>query len=57
MARRWSVGILALHAPVSELIQGELFPQRSGDPRDVVADLTGMALAIAAWLVWKRLRR
>ena len=33
------VGLLALHAPVSELVQHYLLPNRSGDPWDAVADL------------------
>ena len=51
---RWALGILALHAPVSELIQHFALPQRSGDVFDVVADLSGVALGWLAYLVWKR---
>ena len=51
---RWALGILAMHAPVSELIQHFGLPQRSGDVFDVVADLGGVALGWAAYLVWKR---
>lgn len=51
---RWALGILALHAPVSELIQHFGLPQRSGDVFDVLADLSGVALGGLAYLVWKR---
>lgn len=53
---RWPVlAIVALHAPVSELIQWQLLPHRSGDPRDVVADLVGVTLgALAAHLAARR---
>ncbi|MFW5472028.1 VanZ family protein [Knoellia sp. CPCC 206450] len=40
------VAVMALHAPVSEVIQGTLLPQRSGDPWDAVADLVGVALGV-----------
>jgi len=42
------IAILAVHAPVSELIQGTLLPNRSGDPWDVVADLVGVTLGATA---------
>ncbi|MEI2766723.1 MAG: VanZ family protein [Dermatophilaceae bacterium] len=46
LARRWwPAWIVALHAPVSELLQGSLLPGRSGDPLDLVADLVGVGLA------------
>lgn len=54
---RWLIGILTVHAPVSELIQAGFLPHRGGDPRDVVADLTGITLAIVAFVVCRRLRR
>ena len=38
--------VLALHAPVSEVVQATLLPQRSGDPWDAVADLAGVALGV-----------
>lgn len=40
------VAVMALHAPVSEVVQATLLPHRSGDPRDAVADLTGVALGV-----------
>lgn len=51
---RWALGILALHAPVSELIQHFLLPQRSGDVFDAVADLSGVLLGGLAYMVWTR---
>lgn len=46
---RWPVvAVVALHAPVSELIQWALLPHRSGDPWDVVADLVGVSLGVLA---------
>jgi hypothetical protein len=48
----WAVGLMAAHAPVSELVQHALLPNRSGEPLDVVADLAGVALG--AWLVRPR---
>lgn len=44
MPRSWAIGLMAAHAPVSELIQHVLLPDRSGEPLDVLADLTGVAL-------------
>ena len=38
------VAALAVHAGVSELVQGALLPGRDGDPLDVAADLVGVAL-------------
>ncbi|GAA4125867.1 hypothetical protein GCM10022415_33260 [Knoellia locipacati] len=40
------VTLMALHAPVSEVVQATLLPHRSGDPWDAVADLTGVALGV-----------
>ena len=51
---RWALGILALHAPVSELIQHNFLPERSGDVFDVLADLSGVALGWFAYVVWDR---
>jgi len=53
----WLIGLLALHAVVSEALQASVLPARSGDPWDVVADLVGVgvgslvaaALARASW--------
>jgi len=51
---RWALGILAVHAPVSELIQHFALQHRSGDVLDVAADLTGVALGGWAYVVWTR---
>jgi hypothetical protein len=46
--RPWLVGlVLAVHAPVSEVVQHLWIPTRSGDPWDVVADWVGVALGLA----------
>ena len=50
------VTVMALHAPVSEVVQGRLLVSRSGDPWDAVADVAGVALgALAATLANRRL--
>ncbi|WP_246074766.1 VanZ family protein [Marihabitans asiaticum] len=58
---RWRWGalavLLAVHAPLSELVQGALLPARSGDPWDVVADLVGVAGGCAAALLVTAARR
>jgi VanZ family protein len=51
------VGLLALHAPVSELVQHYLLPNRSGDPWDAVADLSGVVLGVTSVVVGRALRR
>jgi hypothetical protein len=50
----WALGILAVHAPVSELIQHFALPHRTGDVFDAMADLGGVALGSLAYLVWSR---
>jgi hypothetical protein len=50
----WVLGILAVHAPASELIQHFALPGRSGDPLDVMADCAGLGLGVLAYLVWNR---
>jgi VanZ family protein len=47
--RGWAIGLMAAHAPLSELVQQELLGARSGEVGDVVADLVGVG--IGAWLV------
>ena len=50
----WALGILAVHAPVSELIQHFALSHRSGDVFDALADFVGVALGALAYLVWSR---
>lgn len=45
--RRTTV-IMAVYAPLSEVIQAAAYPQRSGEVADVVADLLGVAAG--AWI-------
>jgi hypothetical protein len=42
---------LALHAPLSEVLQHAVLPHRSGDPADVVADLAGVVLGATVGVV------
>ncbi len=53
VAGRWLLAALAVHAVASEVVQELLVSRRSGDPRDVVADLGGVLagtlLARASW--------
>ncbi len=44
------LGVFAVHAGVSELVQGLVLPDRSGDAVDALADLAGVALG---WTVWR----
>jgi len=50
------VGLAAAHAPVSEIVQATLLPQRDGDVWDAAADLTGVLVGwvVARWLVSRR---
>jgi VanZ family protein len=54
---RTAVLVFAIHAPLSELVQHFLLPDRSGDVWDAVLDLAGVALGAAALVVRGRLRR
>lgn len=51
---RWALGILAVHAPVSELIQNFGLAHRDGDVFDVMADIGGIVLGGLAYVVWTR---
>ena len=53
----WLVGLLALHAPVSELVQHYLLPHRDGDVWDAVADLSGVVLGVTLVVVGRARRR
>ena len=44
LPRGWVIGLMAVHAPLSEVLQHRLLGARSGEPWDVVADLAGVAL-------------
>jgi VanZ family protein len=44
LPRGWVIGLMAAHAPLSELLQGQLLADRSAEGADVVADLVGVAL-------------
>jgi hypothetical protein len=44
--------LTVVQAPVSEIVQATLLPHRSGDPWDVVADLSGCVLGW--WLARER---
>jgi len=48
------VGIFAVHAVVSELIQHWFYASRSGDPRDALADWIGITLG---WLGYRLVAR
>lgn len=48
------VGLFVLHAGVSEIVQGELYTTRSGDPFDALADVVGTSLGLVAYLVVRR---
>ena len=42
---------LALHAPLSEAVQHLVLPNRSGDPWDAVADLSGVVVGVTLAVV------
>jgi VanZ family protein len=50
----WVIGILAVHAPVSELIQHFALSGRSGDPFDMLADFAGIVIGVLVFVVWNR---
>ena len=50
------VGLFAVHAVVSEILQGTLYTTRTGDPYDALADLAGTLLGLLAHLVVVRRR-
>src|SRR5689334_18521291 len=54
---RWVLGLLVLHALVSELAQATMLPSRDGDVADGVADVTGVSLALGAFMVIRPTRR
>ncbi|MEO7421680.1 MAG: VanZ family protein [Ornithinibacter sp.] len=48
------LGVLGAQAVLSEVIQAEFLPGRSGDPLDAVADLVGVGIAIVAGVLLAR---
>ncbi len=56
MPWRWVLVVLGGHAVVSEVVQGAFLTDRSGDPRDAVADLVGIGLGVAGVTRWRRFR-
>jgi VanZ family protein len=53
------VGVFAVHAVVSEVIQHRWYRSRTGDPTDVVADWVGIAVGVLLFrlVVQRRSRR
>lgn len=52
----WPAPVFAAHAVISEIVQGLFLPNRDGDVWDALADLTGVLVATAVWLAWRRRR-
>jgi hypothetical protein len=50
------VALTVVHAPLSEAVQGALLDRRDADPADLVADLAGIGLGLAAVAGERRLR-
>ena len=50
--RGWVIGLMAVHAPLSEVIQGALLADRSAEGADVLADLAGVALGALVTRKW-----
>lgn len=50
------VALFVVHAGVSEVVQGELYTTRSGDPLDALADVVGTSLGLAAYVLLVRRR-
>ncbi|MFN8083380.1 MAG: VanZ family protein [Dermatophilaceae bacterium] len=46
---KWLAVAFLVHAPVSELVQYAVLPQRSGDPWDAVDDVLGVFVALVGW--------
>jgi len=50
------VGVFAVHAVVSEMIQYRWYRYRTGDPADVVADWVGIAVGVLLFRLVVQLR-
>jgi VanZ family protein len=48
------VGLFVVHAVVSEVVQGDFYTTRSGDPFDALADVVGTSVGLAAYLAVRR---
>ncbi|HMT89928.1 MAG TPA: hypothetical protein PKC73_09845 [Dermatophilaceae bacterium] len=48
------VGGFAVHAPLSELVQAQFLPGRSGDPRDALFDVVGVGLGAVVGVLLRR---
>lgn len=54
---RWAIVLGAVaFAPASEFLQHMLVKGRTGDPMDAVADVIGVVLGTAVWLIVRRIR-
>ena len=52
--RGWAIGLMAVHGPLSEVVQGAVLADRSAEWGDVVADLAGVALGVLVASRWAR---
>jgi hypothetical protein len=50
-------GLLVAYAAISEVLQAVTPLARSGSPADLLADVAGVALGLAAWALGERPRR
>lgn len=50
------VALFVVHAGVSEVVQGDFYTTRSGDPFDALADVVGTLLGLAAYVLLVRRR-
>lgn len=53
MRLRWVIGVLVLHAIISEPLQGALTANRMVDFWDMVADLLGIVMGVAVVRQWR----
>jgi VanZ family protein len=50
------VSLFVLHGVLSEVIQATFYVSRSGDPKDLLADCTGIMLAVLGYRLLARRR-